>query len=54
MQIPAYYIGKDNDDKKLAMFIKKIKESFNEDEKLMSLQNFQMVCFEIFFLLIYE
>nr|GEY40053.1 hypothetical protein [Tanacetum cinerariifolium] len=40
--IPVYYIGKDTDDEKLAMFIKKIKESFNEDEKLMSLQNFKM------------
>nr|GFA47451.1 hypothetical protein [Tanacetum cinerariifolium] len=40
--IPVYYIGKDTDDKKLAVFIKKMKESFNEDEKLMSLENFEM------------
>nr|GFB38671.1 hypothetical protein [Tanacetum cinerariifolium] len=30
------------DDKKLAVFIQKMKDSFNEDEKLMSLQNFEM------------
>ncbi|GJX09431.1 ulp1 protease family, C-terminal catalytic domain-containing protein [Tanacetum coccineum] len=41
--IPEYYIGKYEDDEKLALFIAKMKERFNEDEKLMSLQNFQMV-----------
>nr|GFA99254.1 hypothetical protein [Tanacetum cinerariifolium] len=41
--IPVYYIGNDTDDKKLAVFIQKMKDSFNEDGKLMSLQNFEMV-----------
>ncbi|GJR34280.1 ulp1 protease family, C-terminal catalytic domain-containing protein [Tanacetum coccineum] len=45
--IPEYYIGKYEDDEKLALFIAKMKESFNEDEKLMSLQNFQMVFFPV-------
>nr|GEX43127.1 hypothetical protein [Tanacetum cinerariifolium] len=43
--ISVYYIGKDTDDEKLAVFIKKMKESFNENEKLMSLQNFETVFF---------
>nr|GEX83511.1 hypothetical protein [Tanacetum cinerariifolium] len=47
IMIPVYYIGKDTDDEKLAVFIKKMKESFNEDEKLMSLQNFEMVFFSV-------
>nr|GEZ16279.1 hypothetical protein [Tanacetum cinerariifolium] len=41
--ILVYYIGNDTDDKKLAVFIQKMKDSFNEDEKLMSLQNFEMI-----------
>nr|GEW38947.1 hypothetical protein [Tanacetum cinerariifolium] len=44
--IPVYYIGKDTDDEKLVVY-KKMKESFNEDEKLMSLQNFEMVFFPV-------